>query len=115
VCNMTHLCTYVCIRGGPWNPALASRPSMIYCASPLINPLLILHFEWNVELYLWRRHNSHLIPWRTGPGDETLTELWPHNHIRYVWLIRLLLSTFHKLGYLSIPVWKGVLLGGSVQ
>jgi hypothetical protein len=25
---------YVCIRGGPWNPALAPRPSMIYCASP---------------------------------------------------------------------------------
>jgi hypothetical protein len=23
-------CRYVCIRGGPWNPALAPRPSMIY-------------------------------------------------------------------------------------
>jgi hypothetical protein len=28
------------------NTALAPRPSMIYCAL-LINPLLILHFEWN--------------------------------------------------------------------
>jgi hypothetical protein len=26
---------------------------MIYCASPFINPLLILHFERNAGLYLW--------------------------------------------------------------
>jgi hypothetical protein len=34
---------------GHTNPALAPRPSMIYCASPLINPLLTPHFEWNMD------------------------------------------------------------------
>jgi hypothetical protein len=28
----------------------------------LINHLLILHFEWNIGLCLWERHNSHLVP-----------------------------------------------------
>jgi hypothetical protein len=37
---------YVCMyKGRARNPALAPRPSMIYCAPLLINPLLILHFE----------------------------------------------------------------------
>jgi hypothetical protein len=43
---------FVCIRGGPWDPTLAVWPSMIYCASPLINPLLVLHFKWNVGVKL---------------------------------------------------------------
>jgi hypothetical protein len=38
------VCMYVYSRGGP-RSALAPRPSLIYCASPLINPLLIPHFE----------------------------------------------------------------------
>jgi hypothetical protein len=41
-------------------PALG--PSMIYCVSPLINPLLILHFRWYVGLYLWGCHSNHLVP-----------------------------------------------------
>jgi hypothetical protein len=61
---------------------------MNYCASPLINPLLIPHFEWNVELYLGGCHSSHLVPWRTCPGEEILNELWPHNH-------RIILSAQH--------------------
>jgi hypothetical protein len=41
------------IRGvGHNNPALAPLPSMTYCASPLINPLFILHVEWNVRFCL---------------------------------------------------------------
>jgi hypothetical protein len=32
--GMLYVYMDVCIRGGPWNPALAQRPSMIYCASP---------------------------------------------------------------------------------
>jgi hypothetical protein len=53
---------YVYSRGGP-HTALAPRPSLIYCASPLINPLLIPHFEWSAGLYLWGRHRSHRVPW----------------------------------------------------
>jgi hypothetical protein len=54
---------FVCVRGGGHNnPALAPQPSMIYCASLLINPLLNLHFKWNVQLHLRGHHNSHLIP-----------------------------------------------------
>jgi hypothetical protein len=69
---------YVCMcKGGPW-------PSLIYCASPLSNPLLILHFRWNVGPHLWGRHNSHLVPWSTGPGDKILNKLWPHDHIEQV-------------------------------
>jgi hypothetical protein len=55
--------------------APAPRPSLIYCASPLTSPLLIPHFEWNVGLYLCGHHKSHLVPWRTDPGDEILNEL----------------------------------------
>jgi hypothetical protein len=104
---------YICGLGH--NPVPAPQPSMICSASPLINPILILLFKWNTGLNLWGCHSSHLVPWRTGPGDEILTELWPHNHIEYVQLIRLLLGTFHKWDRLSIPVWKGVLLGDSVM
>jgi hypothetical protein len=41
--NSSYVCMYV--EGGARNPALAPRPSMIYCASPIVNRLLILHFE----------------------------------------------------------------------
>jgi hypothetical protein len=34
----------MCVRVGHSNLALAPRPSLIYCAFPFINPLLILHF-----------------------------------------------------------------------
>jgi hypothetical protein len=35
---------YVYSRGGP-QTAPAPRPSLIYCASPILNPLLVPHFE----------------------------------------------------------------------
>jgi hypothetical protein len=70
-----------CVRVGHSNLALAPRPSLIYCASPLINPLLILHFGWNVWPFLWGRHDSHLVPRSTGPGDEIINKQWPRNHI----------------------------------
>jgi hypothetical protein len=56
--------SYVCIyvRGVGLVRPSAPRPSLIYCASPLISPLLIPHFEWNVGLYLRGRHKSHLAP-----------------------------------------------------
>jgi hypothetical protein len=95
--------------------ALVPRPSMIYCASSfLVNTLLILHFEWNIGLCLWGRHNSHVVPKKTGPVDEILNTLWPHNHIGCVWLIHLFPGTVHKLDYLSVPAWKVVLSGDSV-
>jgi hypothetical protein len=72
--------------------------------------LLILHLEWSVGLCLWRRHSSHLVPWKTGTGDVIINKLWPHNHMGYVWLI-CLLGTFRKWGHQSILVWKGALLG----
>jgi hypothetical protein len=37
-----------CVRVGHSNLALAPRPSLIYCASLLINPLLILDFGKSV-------------------------------------------------------------------
>jgi hypothetical protein len=80
----------------------------------LINFSLILHLKWNVGLYLWGRHSSDLVPWRTGTGDEILNKLWPRNHVGCVWLIRLLQGTFRKWGHLSNPVWKGVILGDNV-
>jgi hypothetical protein len=94
----------VCVVGH--NLTLALRPSVIYCSSPLINPLLILHFKWNVGLYLWGHHSSYLVPKITDPGDEILNKLWPHNHIGYVWLMHLVLGVFHMWGCLSIPVEK---------
>jgi hypothetical protein len=51
---------YVYSRGGP-HSSPAPLPSLIYCASPLISPLLIPHFEWSAGLYLWGRHRSHSI------------------------------------------------------
>jgi hypothetical protein len=80
--NCGHLAysLYVCTSGGP-HPAPAPRPSQVYCASPLISPLSILRFEWNLGLCLWGRRSSHLIPWRTGPRDEIVNKLWPHSHI----------------------------------
>jgi hypothetical protein len=45
---LVYACMYVCMyiysRGGP-HTAPAPRPSLIYCASPLINPLSVPHFE----------------------------------------------------------------------
>jgi hypothetical protein len=38
----------------------------------LITPLLIPHPEWSVGLCIWARHRSHLVPWKTDPGDEIL-------------------------------------------
>jgi hypothetical protein len=74
----------------------------------------ILHFKWNVGLCVQGHQRSHLVPWKTGPGDWILSKVWPHNHIGYVWLIYLLLGTFWRQDYLSVPVWRGVLLGDSV-
>jgi hypothetical protein len=42
--ELKQICMYVYSRGGP-HTALAPRPSLIYCASPLINPLSVPHFE----------------------------------------------------------------------
>jgi hypothetical protein len=57
-------------------PALVLWLSMIYCASPfLFSPLSILHFEWNAGLCLWGRHNSHLVPLKTGPSGKILNKL----------------------------------------
>jgi hypothetical protein len=103
---------YVCMRGRS-HLAPAPGPSLFYCASSLISPLGIPHFKWNAELYLWGLHKSHLVPWRTGPGDTILKELKPHSHKGHVWLIHLL-GTFHKWDHPSIPIWKGVPLDDSV-
>jgi hypothetical protein len=65
---------YVYDRGGP-HSALALRQFLIYCGFPLISPLLIPHFEWSAGRYLWERHRGHLVPWKTGPGHEILSEL----------------------------------------
>jgi hypothetical protein len=63
-----YVCMYIWGVALIWPSAL--RPSLIYCASPLISPLWIPHFEWNVGLCLWGHHKSHLVPRRIGPGDE---------------------------------------------
>jgi hypothetical protein len=39
-----YVCTYVYSGGGPQS-ALALRPFLRYCASPLISPLLIPHYK----------------------------------------------------------------------
>jgi hypothetical protein len=80
----------------------------------LINPLLIPHFDWSAGLYLWGRHRSHRVPWKTVPGGDILDELKPHSHIGHVWLIHLLLGTFHKWDHSSIPIWRNVPLDDSV-
>jgi hypothetical protein len=86
---------------------------------PIVLPLLIKPFinptlRMKCRTLFMGHHSSHLVSQRTGPGDKIWNKLWPHNHIGYMWLIHLLLGTFHKWGHLSIPVWKGVLLGESV-
>jgi hypothetical protein len=53
---------YVCIRGGPEIQHLHHDLQWSIVLPLLINPLLILHFEWSVGLYLWEHHNSHLTP-----------------------------------------------------
>jgi hypothetical protein len=55
----------------------------------LINSFIILHLKRNVGLSLRGRHSSRLVPGRTGPGDEILNKLWPHNRIGYAWLIHI--------------------------
>jgi hypothetical protein len=99
--RLFHLWRWMNEWGMGHNPVLAPLPSMISCASPSINPLLILHLEWNVGLYLRGRHSSHSVPWRSCPGDEVLNKQRPHNHIGYMWLIHLLLGTFRRWGRLS--------------
>jgi hypothetical protein len=107
-----YVCMYVYSREGS-HSALASRPSLIYCAFPLISPFLIPHFEWSAGLYLWGRHRSHRVPRKTAPGGEILDKLKPHSHIGRVWLIHLLLGTSHKWDHSSVQSWKGVLLDSS--
>jgi hypothetical protein len=53
VCVCVCVCTCVFIRGGT-----QPRPSLVYCASSLISPLSIPHFEWNAGFYIWGRHKS---------------------------------------------------------
>jgi hypothetical protein len=38
----------------------------------------------------------------------------PSNYIGCMWLILLFLGTFRTWDYLPIPIWKGVLLGGTI-
>jgi hypothetical protein len=114
-----YCCMYVCmyvlcmyVWGGQY-PAPAERPLLMYCASPLISPLLIPNFERSVGLCLKGRHNSHLAPWRTGPGNKILNTLY-HNHIGYVWPFHFPVGTFHKWDRPLVPAWKGVSLVDSV-
>jgi hypothetical protein len=72
---------YVCMN--EWGMGQKIRP--LHCdpqwsivLTLLINPLLILHLEWSVGLCLWGRHSSHLVPWKTGPGDEIVNKM---NHV----------------------------------
>jgi hypothetical protein len=60
--TMHDVCMYVCIRGGPEIRPLHRDLQWSIVLPLLINFLLILHFEWNVGLYLWGRHNGHLVP-----------------------------------------------------
>jgi hypothetical protein len=45
--SFSHFSMYVCmyVREVDQNPVPEPRPTMIYCASPLVNPLLILYSE----------------------------------------------------------------------
>jgi hypothetical protein len=63
----TEMCVCVCACMRAWARAMITQP--LHCNHQwsvvlplLINPLLTLHFEWNVELCLWGHHNSHLVP-----------------------------------------------------
>jgi hypothetical protein len=60
-CSIKSICMYVCIRVGPEIRPLHRDLQWSIVLHILINPLLILHFEWNVGLYLWGHHNSHLV------------------------------------------------------
>jgi hypothetical protein len=57
-----YVCMYVCTWGGPEIRPLHRDVQWSIVRPLLINPLLILHFEWSVGLYLWGRHNSHYAP-----------------------------------------------------
>jgi hypothetical protein len=50
--NHLHVCMYVCTRGGPEIRPLHRDHQWFIVLPLLINPLLILHFEWSVGLYL---------------------------------------------------------------
>jgi hypothetical protein len=60
-CLCMCVCMYI-IRGGPEIRPLHRDLQWTIVLPILINPLLILHFEWNVGLYLWGHHNSHFVP-----------------------------------------------------
>jgi hypothetical protein len=60
---------YVCVCVWEVGHKIRPLPCDLQCSIGLtlrINPLLILHFEWNVGFYLWGRHKSHLVTWRTS-------------------------------------------------
>jgi hypothetical protein len=61
--NSNNVCMYVCMYEG-WATirSLHHDQQWSIVLPLLINPLLILRFEWNVGLYLWGRHNCHLVP-----------------------------------------------------
>jgi hypothetical protein len=104
---------YVCMRGGPQSGPCTATITDLLCFpfdQSFINPTLTM----KCRLCLWGCQSSYLVPWRTGPGDEILNELQPHNHIGYVWPIHLLLGTFHKWDHPPIPDRKGVPLDDSV-
>jgi hypothetical protein len=62
----------------------------------------------NCRALLMGRHNSHPVPWKTGPSDETVNGLSSHSHKGHAWPIRLPPGTFHIGDHLS------TLLDGSV-
>jgi hypothetical protein len=74
-----------------------------------INTLSIPHFERTAGRCLWGRHNSHLVPWNTGPGDETANGLYAHSHKGHVWLIVFLWAPFTK-GIIRQPQFEQVSL-----
>jgi hypothetical protein len=79
VCVCVRADMYVCIRGGPLNPALAPWPSMIYCASPLYEPFINPTPQMKCRTSNRGRHFSHLAQCRSAPGDKILNQLWPQN------------------------------------
>jgi hypothetical protein len=110
-----YVCMYVCmyVWGVGFIRPSALRPSLIYCASPLISPLLIPHFKLNVWLYLWGRHK--VTRFHEELAQVTKSQMsYSLTITQDMWLIHLLLGTFHKWDHPSIPVWKGVPLDDSV-
>jgi hypothetical protein len=76
---LSFVCMYVWEVGQKIRPL--HRDLQLSIVLPLlISPLLIPHLEWSVGLCLRGLHSSHLVPWKTGPGDEILNKLWSHNH-----------------------------------